>query len=141
MTNDSLKEIQAELHRSDEAKYIHRLHGVFLVLKGLSTVKVGELLDEPQRTIADWAKRYREGGLNALQVATRSGRPTVLTHKQESILKKAMSVSPRRYSLHGDRWTGELVSAFLKSHFKLEMTIRNSRRILRKLRPETGAKH
>jgi len=47
MLNNEIKIIQREFRSTDEAKYIHRLHGVFLVLKGLSTVKAGELLNEP----------------------------------------------------------------------------------------------
>ena len=36
--------IQNEIHRSEEARYDHRLHGVLLVCKGFSCYEVGKAL-------------------------------------------------------------------------------------------------
>ena len=134
MLKNDLKQIQQEFRSTDEAKYIHRLHGVFLVLNGLSTVKAGELLNEPQRTVAEWAKRYKVGGLEALRDATRSGRPNTLTPEQESKLKDALTKPPQKVSLQGNRWTGELVSQFIRQEFGVEVSLRNSHRIFQKLK-------
>jgi transposase len=134
MLNNDLKKIQQKFRSTDEAKYIHRLHGVFLVFKGLSTVKAGELLNEPQRTIAEWAMRYKVGGLDALRDATRSGRPNALTPEQEYKLKVALAKPPQKASLQGNRWTGELVSKFIRQEFRVGISLRNSHRIFQKLK-------
>lgn len=138
MEVSEIENIQAEFRRSDEAKYIHRLHGVLLVLGGLSTVKAAALLHEPQRTVAEWMKRYRQGGVSGLRDAAKSGRPSLLSSKELSALKKALKQSPAKLGLAGDTWTGELLSEYVKQQFRIEMTIRNSRRILRKLEGSTA---
>jgi transposase len=140
MSNDSVTEIQREFRRSDEAKYIHRLHGVLLVLNGLSSVKAAGILNEPQRTVAEWVKRYRQDGLLGLRDAERSGRPKLLELREESVLIKALKHSPQKFALSGDQWTGKLVSQFLKREFGIEMTIRNSRRMLRKFEAQIATK-
>ncbi len=133
MTKSDIKKIQKEFRRSDEARYIHRLHGVLLVLSGLSSVKAAALLNEPQRTVAEWVKRYRQSGLEGLWNAEKSGRPKVLNPRQESTLLKAVQRSPMDSGFESEHWTGELVSEYVKKHFNLQITVRHARRLLRSM--------
>jgi len=136
MKHAALTTIRKEFSRSSEARYIHRLHGVFLVLSGLSSVQVGKLLREPGRTVAHWVKRFRQHGLKGLEEAEKSGRPKSLTAQQQKGLKAALMKSPKDTGLSGDSWTGELVSQFLRRRFHIKLTMRHCRRILRKLESE-----
>ena|SRR5258706_14405238 len=108
MKND-IEIIRREFRRSEEARYIHRLHGVLLVLLGLSTVKAGKLLGDPQRTIAHWVIQFKERGLRGLQEAEKSGRPGILTPAQKKALAHALAKLPKHSGLKADAWTGALI--------------------------------
>lgn len=129
--NDAIAIIRREFRRSQEARYVHRLHGVLLVLLGSSTVKTGKLLGVPQRTIAHWAIAFKERGLDGLREAEKPGRPAVLNPRQQKALRVALKKPPASAGLVGQRWTGERVAEFLRKHHGIHLTMRHCRRLLR----------
>jgi transposase len=135
--NNDIERIRKEFHRSEEARYIHRLHGVLLVLLGLSTVKAGKLLGVPQRTIAHWVIQFKARGLTGLQEAEKSGRPETLNAVQKKALMDALAKSPKKSGLTGAAWTGALVSSFLWKRYGIKLTVRHCYRLLRALRNQT----
>lgn len=136
MKND-IEIIRAEFRRSDEARYIHRLHGVLLVLLGLSTVKAGELLGDPQRTVAHWVGQYKAHGLDGLRDAEKSGRPGTLTDAQCAAVAKALTKSPKKSSLDADSWTNALLASLLKKRYGVTLSARQCSRLILKLKVET----
>jgi transposase len=137
MTKD-IKIIRAEFRRSAEARYIHRLHGVLLVLLGLSTVKAGKLFGDPQRTVAHWAIQFKKHGLKGLWDAEKAGRPEKLTPAQKKVLWDMLDESPQKAGFDASIWTGPIISSFLKKRYGLTLTVRTCARLLRahKERPE-----
>ena len=132
-TDNTTAIIRKEFRRSKEARYIHRLHGVLLVMSGMSRAQAGKLLGVPLRTIATWINIFNKHGLNGLIDAEISGRPPSLTDKQKKQLKAALKKSPEDFGLKGSVWTGLLVSEFLNKQCGVKFTMRHSRRILRSL--------
>ena len=128
---DAIQAIRKEFRRSQEARYVHRLHGVLLVLLGRSTVEAGKVLGVPQRTIAHWAFQFKKRGLAGLTEAENSGRPSLLNGRQRSTLKAAVGKPPATAGLSGDTWTGALAAEFLRKRFDLKLTVRHCRRLLR----------
>lgn len=128
--------IRKQFRRSEEARYIHRLHGVLLVLLGLSTVKAGKLLGDPQRTVAQWAIRFKAHGLDGLNDAEKSGRPSILNAAQQKALRSALGKSPREAGLKGDEWSGPLLLSLLKKRYGITVTPRHSSRLLKAFRQE-----
>jgi transposase len=129
--------IRAEFRKSDEARYIHRLHGVLLVLLGLSTVKAGELLGDPQRTVAHWVGQFKEHGLSGLRDAEKSGRPGTLSDAQRAAVANALSKSPKESGFNGDSWTNALLAFLLKKRYGVTLSARQCSRLLLKLKAET----
>ena len=123
--------IRAEFRRSDEARYVHRLHGVLLVLLGLSTVKAGKLLGDPQRTIAHWVIQFKKHGLNGLRQNEKLGRPEKLDAAQKKALFDALAKSPKAAGLEGDKWTNALVLSLLNKRYGLAINLRQCTRLLR----------
>lgn len=123
--------IRKEFRRSAEARYIHRLHGVLLVRLGLSTVKAGKLLGDPQRTVAHWMGQWKARGLDGLKDAGRQGRPTSLNQKQTRALADALLQSPEQFGLNGDAWTGPMVASFLKQRHAITLSSRQCHRLLK----------
>ena len=136
MKND-IETIRKEFRRSDEARYIHRLHGVLLVLLGLSTVKAGELLGDPQRTVAHWVGQFKAHGLDGLRDAEKPGRPGALTDAQHAAVAKALTKSPKESSLDADLWTNALLASLLKKRYGVTLSRRQCSRLILKLKAET----
>ena len=122
--NNSVAIIRREFRRSEEARYIHRLHGVLLVLLGSSTVEAGKLLGVPQRTIAHWVIEFKQRGFDGLVEAKKTGRPALLNLRQQKTLFLALKKSPTDVGLTGDRWTGARVAEFLKTRAHTGHTVR-----------------
>lgn len=135
MKND-IKIIRDEFRRSDEARYIHRLHGVLLVLLGLSTVKAGQLLGDPQRTVAHWTNQFKKHGLKGLEQG-KTGPPETLSPAQKKALMNALAKSPRDAGLDADVWTNRIVLSFLHKRYGIEFNIRNCTRLLKAYRDQT----
>ena len=131
MKTDKIAIIRKEFHRTSEARYIHRLHGVLLVLSGMSCVQAGKLLNDPTRSVSYWIHSFNKDGLNGLKDAEKSGRPAVLNAGQRRALEAVLKKSPSGVGLEGDAWTGALVAAFISKRYHVQMTMRHCRRILR----------
>ena len=129
--------IRGEFRRSDEARYIHRLHGVLLVLLGLSTVKAGKLLGDPQRTIAHWLAQFKKRGIEGLRDAERAGRPQKLNRAQRKALSSALAKSPKEVGLEADVWTAPLIASLLSKRYGVALNVRTYARLLRAFK-DTG---
>jgi transposase len=135
--NKEIERIRAEFRSSEDARYIHRLHAVLLVLLGLSTVKAGKLLGDPQRTVAHWVIQFRKHGLSGLRDVEKSGRPGSMTSAQKNALAKALVASPKEAGLQSKTWTGSLLHSFLCKRYNIRLTIRQCSRILRAFKNQT----
>jgi transposase len=135
--NNNVNAIRKEFRRSEEARYVHRLHGVLLVLLGLSTVKAGKLLGDPQRTIAHWVIQFKARGLKGLEEAEKAGRPEILSPAQKKILANALAKSPKESGMKTDAWTGTLVSSFLRKRYNIKLTVRHCSRLLAAFKNQT----
>ena len=67
--------LQAEIRRSHEARYDHRLHVVLLVAQGLTCAEVAQHFGDTTRTVQYWVKQFIQRGLAGLAEAERPGRP------------------------------------------------------------------
>lgn len=132
--------IRKEFRRSEEARYIHRLHGVLLVLLGLSTVKAGKLIGDPQRTVAHWMAQWKAHGLEGLRDGEKPGRPGALSAKQKNGLMNALAKTPADYGLKGEIWTGKLLASLLKKHYGITLGARQCFRVLKTFKNAKGAK-
>lgn len=126
--------LRKELRRSAEARYIHRLHGVLLVLLGLSTVKAGKLLGDPQRTVAHWVSQWKAHGLAGLRDRGKPGRPGVLDAAQKQFLIRALAKPPTATGLQGETWTGILMASLLKKRYNITLSPRHCHRLLQILK-------
>jgi transposase len=64
--------LQNETHRSGEARYDNRLHGILLACRGMSAYEVGELLGHNSTTIQRWTKSFKVKGFSGVRM--RKGR-------------------------------------------------------------------
>jgi len=74
--------VQQEITCSEDSRYVHRLHGILLIGRGLSCYQVADWLSENPRTVGRWVHGFECRGFAGLQARERSGRPRQLAETQ-----------------------------------------------------------
>lgn len=120
--------IQQEIARSDESRYDHRLHSVYLVASGHSCGEVARLLDDNVRTIQRWVKRFEQRGFQGLREGERPGRPRSLEASQWNTLARDLRRNPREFGLAQNLWDGKILREHIKMRFGITLGIRQCQR-------------
>ena len=116
-----IAQIKSELSRSNDPKYRLRLEAIILILQGQNSSEAARVLKLPRRTVQDWFKRFRDGGLEALKSGHR-GRPTKIAPEDIEEIRRVIEEEPER--IVGKKLTGEDVVAILTTFY------RNKKRIM-----------
>jgi transposase len=82
LTNEQRQELFHELKREDKAKYSDRIKVILLLDKGWTYAKISEALFLDEGTIANYRKRYKDGGIEELVNDNYSGRRSKLSNKK-----------------------------------------------------------
>ena len=125
--------IQDEIHRSEESRYDHRLHGVLLVSSGLSCYEVGEVFGQSPRTVQYWVRRFDLSGFAGLQERERPGRPSALDAKTLEEVGAELRRNPRDLGYMQNLWDGKLLSHHLSEKYGVKLGVRQCQRLFRKL--------
>jgi len=128
--------LQQEIHRSEESRYDHRLHGVLLVAQGMNCPDVARLLGDAPRSVEYWVHRYESQGLAGLTEGQRTGRPRRLTDKQMDGIGKVLRNRPSDAGMLVNLWDGKTLSAWIAKTYGIELQVRQCQRLFR--RPGTA---
>jgi transposase len=125
----------AELNRtlrgsSPHERLLHRLHGVVLVLYGLSASEAGRIYGDSARSVAYWVQRFREDGIQGLEDGARSGRPSKLNATQLQELQAFVS----RCRQEKQAVSGAGLAAHILQEFGVKITRRQGVRMLRRFK-------
>lgn len=82
------------------------------VARGQTRQAVAEMFDRSAASVGSWVKRYREQGLEGLQIASGRGRPAKVDVKE---LETYALKSPRAYGIDRSRWTLKLLAETVPS--------------------------
>jgi transposase len=125
--------LQNEIHRSEEARYDHRLHGVLLACRGMSAYEIGELLGHDPTTIQRWIKSFEARGFSGLKDQERQGRPTRLSPEQVRTIDQDLRKSPRDFGYAQNLWDGKLLSHHIAQHGNVVLGVRQCQRLFHQL--------
>ena len=125
--------LQDEIHRSDQARYDHRLHAVLLVAKGMTCPAVAEIFGDPERTIRYWVQKYISDGLQGLIENERSGRPPRLEANHIDKINQVLRGTPEDVGLCGAIWDGKTLSAYIQIEYGITLGVRQCQRLFRDL--------
>jgi len=125
--------IQAEIQRTDEARFQHRLHCVLLICEGKTCAEVAALFSDGLRTVQYWAKRFNEDRVEGLRDAARPGRRTRLSEEYKEILAQDLRRPPREFEYSQNLWDGKLLSYHLKQKFNVELKVRRCQTLFHEL--------
>lgn len=126
---------------SNDAKYIHRVTLVNLLLAGgMSAAELGRLSGVSERTLRTWVTTADEAGFEKLKAVKQEGRPSKLNESQTAEIKDALQKDPLEFGYKV--WDGPTLSTFIKDKYDIELGIRQCQRLFHNLgfsliRPQT----
>ena len=125
--------IQAEIQRTDETRFQHRLHCILLVANGRTCAEVAALFNDGLRTIQYWAKRFNEDGIEGLRDAARPGRKARLSNEEREALAQDLRLPPSNFGYSQNLWDGKLMSHHLTKKFSVELKVRRCQSLFHEL--------
>lgn len=113
--------------KETDGKIRERILMVRYTYEGRTLRSIGEMLQCDHALVIFWKKRYASDGLDGLKTRPRSGKPTLLSRRQEAAIKKKIS---------GDNpanpWTTKRVCELIKKETGIQYTQRHVQRMLHK---------
>jgi len=125
--------IQQEIARSEDSRYDHRLHGVFLLCQGFSCPEVSKILGDSPRIIEYWVKEFNENGFEGLREEKRSGRPSVIDDTILNKIDSDLKQNPTSFGYKQNLWDGKTLSHHLKEKYDIKLGVRQCQRLFNKL--------
>jgi transposase len=131
-------EIESQMGRSEESRLFKKLYTILLVARhpNNNCSEVARLLGASPHTVARWVQRVctKKGfDLSRLNEKDKQGRPRRLKEIQLSIIKDVIAKSPKEKGFHRTKWTGKLLSDFIKREFQIDLQERQCQKIIIKL--------
>jgi transposase len=128
--------IQRYFENNEEAKFIHRLHGILLFAnkEDESCDSIGALFGNSPRTVSNWIRKVNEtGDIESLRSKPQPGRPPRLSQIQKEELKEVLQKSPEKSGMPCNLWDGKSLSAYIQEHYGIELKVRACQRLFHKL--------
>jgi transposase len=130
------KKIQGYFESNEEARFIHRLHGVLLFSEKEeeSCDSIGALFGNSPRTVSNWIKRINEtGDIESLRSKKQPGRPARLSEGQRQELKSVIQSPPEQHGITTNIWDGKSLSAYIERQYGIIMKTRTCQRLFHQL--------
>jgi len=130
------RKIQAYFAGNEEARFIHRLHGVLLFSEkeDESCDSIGALFGNSPRTVSNWIKSINAtGDIESLRSKKQSGRPPRLSDVQREELKEVIQESPEKHGIAINIWDGKSLSAYIEMQYGIIMKTRTCQRLFHQL--------
>lgn len=139
--NSLIEEGQKIVKSNADARFIHRVEMVNLVLSGLPPSKVSKFCRESKNSITSWVKIADEQGFDALKIKKQTGRPAALSDQQRQELRELLAKDDP--AAHGyNVWDGVSLANFITKKYQVTYTVRHCQRLFHEMgfslvRPQT----
>ncbi len=127
MNKKEIAHLKKIYKKEKDAKVAFRILMIIRTKQGDSSWKVGENLECDHKAVLTWKNRYEKEGLEGLKTKPRSGKPTLLSRRQEEKIKKKIN----KYN-PANPWTTKKVCDLIKKETGIKYTQRHVQRKLRK---------
>jgi transposase len=115
--------------KEDNAKVRERILMIEFALKGETLRAIADRMHCDHKLVLYWKKRYEEEGLEGLKTRQKSGKPMLLSRRQEAKIKDKISENDP-----ANPWTTKRVCELIKKESGVKYSPRNVRRMLHKWR-------
>lgn len=127
-----LDELRRLAKRQRDGRMRIRLQAVVLAHQGHTAAQVAKILGYSHRAVQQWVRRYNAQGVEGLSDRARSGRPTKLSSKQETKLRKWLDSPPNQRD--GVRaWRGKDIQKYLEDEFDVSYSLDGVYKLLHRL--------
>lgn len=125
--------INVYLQSNREARYVHRLHAILLLMDGRNNCAgVGRLFNESPRSLANWVHKINQtGDIGALREKRKTGRKPRLTAQEIEGVAKAVRQPPEKAGVNAKKWNGEALSHYIEQEFGVALKVRQCQRLIR----------
>jgi transposase len=123
-------------NKNEEARYIHRLHGLLLLIDNKENTcdKIGKLFGNSPRSISNWVSKVNDSfDIESLRDKKRSGRTARLTQEQLSELKCILQLPPENNGVTANIWDGKSLSWFIDKRYGVSLKVRRCQDIFKEL--------
>ena len=130
------EQIRTYLHKSDEAKFVHRLHGILLLLSDEKNncANIAALFGNSPRSMANWVHAINEcGSIDVLRDKNKSGRAPRLNEEQMVHLRNILQEHPTKVGISANIWDGKSLSHYIEQKYSITLQVRQCQRLFRKL--------
>ena len=107
--------------RKAEARLVERAAVVWRCLQGQPTGAIAAELKLDRRTVRQWLRRFDAGGLDALDDATRSGRPATYSPEERAEVVAAALHRPQELKLPFGGWSLDRLTTYLHEHKQIAL--------------------
>ena len=130
LNEDQLAEIEQAINQSVHPEVRQRAIAIRLLHLGQKPEAVAQVVMVSANTIWTWHRRYRQGGLNALQDRPRSGRPSKADGEYVTRLEQLLETDPHTLGLPFTIWTINRLRLYLaeQTHAFLTHPLKTKRR-------------
>lgn len=135
------QQILQHLNSDEQAKYIVRLHAILMLIEQQkpNCSQVAHLYGIAPPTVARWVNRINaspEADISVLMDIAIPGRNTRMEEKQMTVIRKALDRPPAKAGIKEDRWTGRLLSDYLKHKYNIALKVRMCQRWIKRFEDE-----
>ena len=135
--NKVRQQILKHLNSDEQAKYFLRLNAILMLIEQEkpNCSLIADLYGIAPPTVARWVNRINaspDGDISVLMDIAKPGRNTRMEEKQLAVISRTLAKSPEKAGIKADKWTGSLLSDYLKQKYKIELKIRMCQRWIRR---------
>ncbi len=110
-----------------------RIAVLLLILAGWKSSHAAELFGLTRWAVVKWIQRANKEGAEAVLDRQRMGRPPRINSEVMKKIEEVLADSPREVGIPRNRWDGNILAAYLKKTYHIEIHIRHAQRIVKRL--------
>src|SRR3972149_3235278 len=133
LNEEQLAEIEQAINQSVHTEVRQRAIAIRLLRLGQKPEAVAQVVMASANTVWTWHRRYRQGGLTALQDRPRSGRPSKADADYVSRLEQLLETDPHTVGLPFTIWTINRLRLYLAEQTHILLSYSRFRALLSKL--------
>jgi len=134
--NEIREMILSYFNKNEEARFIHRLHGILLKIENQETScdSIASLFGQSPRSVSNWINKVNQAGtIEVLRDIKRPGRNSRLNEIQLKEIKEVLQKDPELSGITTNIWDGKSLSYYIERTYSVCLGVRQSQRLFHKL--------
>jgi transposase len=122
LSESELAELKSFMRKTKEKEEYRRTEAVLYKAQGLSYRAIARRMDASYKSVYDWIKRYKAGGVEALRTKPPPGSKPRITPGQRKIIANTALKGPRAFGYLKNEWSMRLLSKHLTRELGIKVS-------------------